>query len=383
MDERAISRRVQAAAFAAAFEHFMITPALGDIATHFGVTLAAATIAATTYYLGYGLMQLPWGLLSERIGRTRAAFIGIIFGGLATLAATLAPDLTTLAILRFFAGAGMAAVVPSMIAWIGDALDHGARPRVAASLNAAYAVGSALGVLAAGFATDHYGWQAALIIGGLVPLGCALLLRGLPEVRGNAAVPILVTLKGALTTPAAVYVAIIALVEGTVLFGAIAYLAPTLLASGARASLAGAVVGVYGVSVVAWAWLFRRVGKNLTIWKSILLGGVMLTAAWGAVALDPALVGVLLASFLSAGSVVFMHAPLQVWATMAAPHARGAAVAMFAGCLFIGGAAGTAAFKPLFERGDIALMFTIAAVIAAAVSLTATLVRRALDKPKA
>ncbi|HEY4134362.1 MAG TPA: MFS transporter [Alphaproteobacteria bacterium] len=380
MDERAISRRVQAASFAAAFEHFMITPALGDIARHFDTTLAAATVAATTYYLGYGLMQIPWGLLSERIGRTRAAFIGIIFGGMATLAATLAPDLATLAILRFCAGAGMAAVVPSMIAWIGDALDHHARPRVAASLNAAYAVGSALGVLAAGFATDHFGWQAALVIGGLVPLLCAFLLRGLPEVRSGTPMPMRVTLKIALTTPAAVSVAVIALIEGTVLFGIIAYLAPTLLASGARASLTGAIVGVYGVSVLLWAWLFRRVGKKIPIWRSILIGGAMLTAAWGAAAVDPALIGVLLASALSAGAVVFMHAPLQVWATAAAPNARGAAVAMFAGCLFIGGAAGTAAFKPLFERGDVTLMFVIAAAVAAAVSLTAGLIRRAMDR---
>lgn len=380
MNEGAISRRVQAASFAAAFEHFMITPALGDIAAHFGVSLAAATLAATTYYLAYGLMQLPWGLLSERVGRTRAAAIGIVIGGLATLAAPLATDLTTLAILRFVAGAGMAAVVPSMIAWIGDALDAGARPRVAASLNAAYAVGSALGVLAAGFATDHAGWQAAMIVGGAVPLACALLLRGLPETRG-APTPVLRSLKIALTTPAVLSVAVIALIEGTILFGIIAYLAPTLLASGAPASIAGAVVGVYGFSVVLWAWLFRRVGKRLAIWRSILLGGAMLTAAWAAVAVDPALAGVLAASALSAGAVVFMHAPLQVWATMAAPEARGCAVALFAGCLFIGGAIGTAAFRPLFERGDIVPMFVIAAAIAAAVGLGATLIRRAMDKP--
>ncbi|HEU0070791.1 MAG TPA: MFS transporter, partial [Alphaproteobacteria bacterium] len=107
LNERALSRRVQAASFAAAFEHFMITPALGDIARHFGTSLAATTIAATTYYLAYGLMQLPWGLLSERIGRTRTAFIGILIGGLATLAAPLAPDLHTLALLRLIAGGGM------------------------------------------------------------------------------------------------------------------------------------------------------------------------------------------------------------------------------------------------------------------------------------
>lgn len=379
LNERALSRRVQAASFAAAFEHFMITPALGDIARHFGTSLAATTIAATTYYLAYGLMQLPWGLLSERIGRTRTAFIGILIGGLATLAAPLAPDLNTLALLRLIAGGGMAAVVPSMIAWIGDALDADARPRVAASLNAAYAVGSALGVLAAGFATDHVGWHGAMIVGGLVPLACAMLLRGLPEPRAKAT-PILVSLKAALTTPAVISVAVIALIEGTVLFGAIAYLAPTLLASGARASLAGAVVGTYGISVVLWAMLFRKVGRHIPIWRSILLGGAMLTAAWGAVALDPALVGVLLASVLSAGAVVFMHAPLQVWATAAAPQARGCAVALFAGALFIGGATGTAAFKPLFERGDIVTMFVIAAIIAAAVSLAAGLIRRSMDR---
>ncbi|MFN4281875.1 MAG: MFS transporter [Alphaproteobacteria bacterium] len=379
MNERAISRRVQAASFAAAFEHFMITPALGDIAAHFGASLAAATIAATTYYLAYGLMQLPWGLLSERIGRSRTAFIGIMIGGIATLAAPLAPNLETLALLRLIAGGGMAAVVPSMIAWIGDALDAQARPRVAASLNAAYAVGSALGVLAAGFATDHVGWHGAMIVGGAVPLLCALTLRGLPEARG-AATPVLRSLKIAFTAPAALSVAAIALIEGTVLFGVIAYLAPTLLASGAPASLAGAVVGVYGVSVLLWTWLFRRVSGRIATWRSILLGGAMLAAAWGAVALDPALAGVLIASALSAGAVVFMHAPLQVWATMAAPAARGCAVALFAGCLFIGGALGTAAFKPLFERGDIAAMFMIAALIAAGVGLTAGLIRRAMDR---
>jgi MFS family permease len=49
----------------------IITPILPAIATSLGVTTGEAGIAVTAYTLGYGILQLGRGPLSDRYGRVR------------------------------------------------------------------------------------------------------------------------------------------------------------------------------------------------------------------------------------------------------------------------------------------------------------------------
>ncbi|MGV3625696.1 MAG: MFS transporter, partial [Archangium sp.] len=276
-------------------------------------------------------------------------------------------DLQGLLIARFVAGAGMAAVVPAVIAWLGDALPLGERMKAATDMNSAYALGAASGVLGAGLLADDFGWASGFMVSGALALlaltaTLALFVPPKPETPGS--------LKEALKYSDVRWLAGIAFIEGSVLFGLFAFLAPTMLQTGATAKVTGLVIAGYGVSVVVWARVAKRIGARIIPKKAMAFGGVMMVVAWSAVALSPAAPGIFTASVLMGATIVFLHAQLQVWATQAAPTSRGPGIAMFSGSLFIGASVGTALARPVFGEGHVRWLFAGGAALAGLVTAT-------------
>jgi predicted MFS family arabinose efflux permease len=365
-------------AFAAAFDNFAMTPLVKAIAGDLEVELAEATAVASAYFLAYGLMQVPWGLVSERLGRVQVMRLGLIAGVIGAVASVFATSLEALLVARFIAGAGMASVVPSVIAWLGEVLPPEQRGRAATDMNSAYALGAASGVLGAGLLADRLGWAWGFGASGLLAVFSLVGMQWLvsppkPATPGE--------LSQALRVPAVRALAVIALVEGGVLFGLFAFLAPTLLATGASAALTGGLIAAYGVSVVLWARVSAWLAGRVPLLRAMAFGGAMLVMGWGAVAIAPGPAGILTAAVLMGATIVFFHASLQVWATQAAPQSRGPAIAMFSGSLFVGASLGTALARPLFAAGQVQLMFGIGAALAALVTVAALLARRRSLQP--
>jgi predicted MFS family arabinose efflux permease len=366
-------------AFAAAFDNFAMTPLVKAISDDLHVDLAEATQVASAYYLAYGVMQVPWGMASERLGRVQVMRLGLVLGAMGSVASVFAPTLEVLLVARFIAGAGMASVVPSVIAWLGEVLSAEQRATAATDMNSAYATGAAMGVLGAGVLADKLGWAWGFGASGVLALAALvgmqwLLVPPKPATPGR--------LFDALAVPAVRAIAAIALVEGAVLFGLFAFLAPTMLATGASAALAGVLIAAYGVSVVVWARLAVRFGARLGVMRSMAFGGFMLVAGWVAVAISPAAPGVLTAAVLMGAAIVFFHANLQVWASQAAPTSRGPGIAMFSGSLFVGASLGTALARPWFAKGHVSALFALGAALAVAVTLVSLLAhRRSLSSP--
>lgn len=353
-----------------------MTPLVRAIAVDLKVELHEATAVASSYYLAYGLMQVPWGLASERLGRVTVMRLALAAGTLGAVASVLSSTLHGLLIARFIAGAGMAAVVPAVIAWLGDALPIGERMKAATDMNSAYALGAASGVLGAGLLADDFGWASGFMVSGALAMlafagTLTLFVPPKPAQPGS--------LKEALKYADVRWLAGIALVEGSVLFGLFAFLAPTMLATGATARVTGLVIAGYGVSVVIWARVAKRIGARIIPRKAMLFGGVMMVVAWSAVAISPAAPGIFSASVLMGATIVFLHAQLQVWATQAAPTSRGPGIAMFSGALFIGASLGTAFARPLFAEGMVRWLFAGGAVLAALVTATVLWRRRVTE----
>lgn len=363
-------------AFAAAFDNFAMTPLVRAIAVDMKVDLAEATAVASSYYLAYGLMQVPWGLASERLGRVMVMRLALAAGTLGAVASVLSSTLQGLLIARFVAGAGMAAVVPAVIAWLGDALPLGERMKAATEMNAFYALGAAAGVLGAGLLADDFGWATGFAVSGaliVLALGSTALLFAPPKPAQPG------SLMEALKYADVRWLAAIAAVEGSVLFGLFAFLAPTMLQTGATARTTGLVIAGYGVSVVVWSRVARWLGARIVPMKAMAFGGVLMVLAWSAVALSPAAPGIFTASILMGATIVFLHAQLQVWATQAAPTSRGPGIAMFSGSLFIGASLGTAFARPLFAEGMVRWLFAGGAGLAALVTATVLWRRRVTE----
>lgn len=362
-----------AIAFTAAFDNFAMTPLLRAIAKDMTVELSATTAVATAYFLAYGVLQVPWGLASERLGRITVIRLGLLVGALGAAVTVSADSLQALLIGRFIAGAGMASAVPSVMAWMGDVLPLEERSRAATDLNAAYAVGAAGGVLGAGLLADTLGWRFGFGVSGALAL-LSLVASSFLSVPPRPATP--GRLRDALKVPQVRTIAAIALVEGATLFGLFAFLAPTLLAGGASARLTGMLIGSYGVAVVVWARVQAAMSRKISVLQSMAFGGAALVIGWSVAAASPTPPGILVAALLIAATIVFFHSQLQVWATQAAPHARGPAIAMFSGSLFVGASSGTALARPAFATGEVRAVYLVGALVALGVTAVTLVMRR-------
>ena len=120
--------------------------------------------------------------LSDRFGHRRMLLVSTVAFGLFTLAALFAAGATEMIALRFLAGLGMGAAIPSAVALTSEYSPQ----RLRASFVLAIYCGFSLGFVAAGIVAASvlpvYGWRSLLWIGGLAPLVLAVVLSlRLPE----------------------------------------------------------------------------------------------------------------------------------------------------------------------------------------------------------
>jgi AAHS family 4-hydroxybenzoate transporter-like MFS transporter len=131
---------------------------------------------------GYMLGATVLSNLADRLGRRRLIIGGGLLFAVSTLGAALSTDLRQLIALRFVAGIGLGAAVPSAIALAAEYAPARARATTVAVLFTFYNLGSTVGGLLAARLIPTFGWPAVFYVGGLLPLGlCAAFFWVLPE----------------------------------------------------------------------------------------------------------------------------------------------------------------------------------------------------------
>src|SRR4051794_33060955 len=105
LDERASVRLLSIGTFISNFDRFMVASLLVLIARDLDEPLEAVAHVATLYFLAYGVMQLIWGVASDRLGRVRTLRLALAIAGLTGVLSTLAPNLEVLLVARTLAGA--------------------------------------------------------------------------------------------------------------------------------------------------------------------------------------------------------------------------------------------------------------------------------------
>jgi predicted MFS family arabinose efflux permease len=373
---------LQAAAFLSTFDRFTIAPMLLTIAAALGVSLEEVAVAASVYFLLYGLMQPVWGMLSDRLGRVRVMRLALLVVVVPGLLSALAPNLSTLVVGRALAGGLFAAVIPSALVYIGDAVPISGRQKALADQLAASAVATAIATAAAGLAAHFDQWRLAFalpaIASAMLGIGLARQLPEPPKVPGNASALAQIGLVA--RRPWAILVVLLALVEGGVILGFLTYLPPSLEDAGYGAAIAGVAVGLYGLATLSWTWILKWASDGLPGYVLILIGGVLLVSGYTVGALNRHLAGAALAAVLVAGGFAFMHSTLQTWATEVLPEARATVVSFFAGAVFAGSGVATAVAAPLAEAGSYTLLFAVAALTAIPLGLVGTITRLSYDR---
>lgn len=333
---------------------------LPALARDFGTDAAQAAPVIVLFTLAYGVMQLLWGPLGDRLGSLRVVGCAALAAALGSLACAAAPTLATLSAARLLTGAFCAAIIPLSIAFVGNAVADAVRQATLARLATGTLTGLIAGQVLGGVAADTLGWRTAFVLLALVFVVAGTLAlrleRRLARPANAVASPALMAgWASVLRSPGVVGLMVAAALEGGLMFGALAFV-PTLLHERAdlplaAAGLAVAAIGAGGLLYVSgaarWiAWL--GVGGLLAAGGSLVALGYVVLAAVVVAGLPFGTFAVAIACGLVTGLGFYMlHNCLQTRSTQVAPHARGTAVGLFAVAVFIGQAVGVAALAKL------------------------------------
>jgi predicted MFS family arabinose efflux permease len=362
--------------FATMADRFAVAPLLIPIALSLHVSLAAASAAASLYYLAYGLFPPLYGVLADRFGRVRIIRAALVGTAIADVASAAAPNLSILLVARFVTGGIACGVMPTTLVYIGDRFPFDVRQAAITSVLTFVALGTAAGTIGAGLTAHVLSWRAFFVLPALLMAFLALALGRVPESlatrsRQNPIGQIALVLRQRWS----LFVLALGLLIGAVMFGFLTYFAPALEANGQSAAVAGTVVAGYGLSVLVCTRAFRYVARRVAIPVILAGGALMLVTGYLLAARVQNLPAILGASVLAGGAYAFMQSTFQTWATDVVPQARATATALFATAIFAGAAVATSAVAGLANAHRYATLFLIAAIITVPVLVAGTLGR--------
>lgn len=155
-------------------------PALPAIVLDLGTEVAAVQLTLSVFLLGFGLAQLVYGPLSDRIGRRPLLLFGTGLYVVASLACMVASSIGTLVAARFLQAVGACCGPVLGRAVVRDVWEPEEAARVLAYLAAAMTLAPAAGPILGGLLTAGFGWRstfaALALFGTLLLAGVALLL---------------------------------------------------------------------------------------------------------------------------------------------------------------------------------------------------------------
>jgi MFS family permease len=335
----------------------VLIPEIRD-AFHASTGLVAAAIPA--YLIPFALLQLGSGTLGERLGRRRVVLGGYIAYALASVAAAIAPTISTFLIARAAQGSANAFVTPLLLAGLADTVAPHRLGRSVGTFAAVQTAAVALSPLCGGL-LGEVDWRLAFF----VPAGVAAALSTLPPAkakrRDTAGVPSLrqvFTRRVGLLSGAAF--SSYAGVTGLSFLVALRCVDAFGLSSTSR----GLVVAGFGVAGMifgrAAGGAVDRLGRVPIVVAGSFACAVLVTAVGLAGS-----VGLLAGFWFLAGlGSALIWAGLNTLTVEAVPDNRAGATSVISSFKFIGNALAPVVFLPVYHLGP-ALGFLAAGIVAA------------------
>ena len=375
------------AAFMVQAEARVIDPLLHVIARDFHITPPAAAIVISSYALPYGLFQLLYGPIGDRLGKIRVMTACLAVFSFGTFACAFVPSIPVFAALRFATGVAAAAVIPMSLGYIGDKFPYGDRQIALGRFMSALMIGQIVGSTLGGVFGQYLGWRYVFVVFGAVALGVSGMLaregRRYPEERATTVRPLglaILTVPlggslifvgllgvlssifslaceaagagllvyalatqygGLLTLPMAPLVLGTVMIEGLFVFGGLSYLASSLTDRfGINYAYAGLMVAGFGCGGLIYSASVKKLVTGAGELGVLLIGGTLLGVGFVSIGLMPSWHWFIPSVVVLGMGYYTMHGTLQTRATELAPQARGTAISLFAFFFFLGQAAG-------------------------------------------
>ena len=406
-----------AAAFMSQANARVIDSLLHVVSTDFQTVPARAAIVVSAFALPYGLFQLFYGPIGDRVGKLRVMAVCLTFFAVGTFACGFVPNLPALATLRFVTGVAAASIIPMSLGYIGDKFPYERRQIALGQFMSAIMMGQIAGSALGGVFGQYLGWRNVFLTFGVVafivsilllresrryseprkpgsllnrsmfavPAGGCIVFAGMIGVTPPVVTALLLatgiaillyalfTQYGAmLRRPGVPAILGSVCVEGLFVFGGLAYLASFLTDRFSIAyGTAGLMVAGFGVGGLLYSASVKRLVATIGDLGILLLGGALLGSAFVAIGLIPSWHGFIPLVILLGMGYYTMHGTLQTRATEMAPEARGTAISLFAFAFFMGQSTGPILLGRILQARGYPAAFITAGLGLAALAGTA------------
>ena len=335
---------------------------LPELARVFTVSLAQAARVVSVFAVVYGLSQLFYGPLGDRLGKFRVVTYATLGCAVGSIAAVFAASLDMLVLARVLVALGAAAIIPLSMAWAGDAAPYDQLQETLARVGLGTTLGIVGGQLMGGLFTDTLGWRWAFgfmalcfaVVGSMLHADWRRQRAALAPASGGGPVarpPFARQARVIITGRWSRIVLLVGFAEGAAGFGVLAIWASHLhQAMGLSLSAAGAIVALFGVGGMLYMTLARHLIRRLGQPGLVFLGTCLLGLAVLVLGFAPSWMASIPASLLGGFGFFMFHNTMQANATQMAPTARGLAVSFFASVLFLGQSVGVLIAASLVER---------------------------------
>ena len=168
----------------------IFVPALPEAARELGATIGEMQLTMSVYIFGLAVGQLAYGPLSDRFGRRPMLMIGLVIYGVTGIAASFAPDVHSLIVIRLFQALGGCAGLVIGRAIVRDSGTATQAGRRLALMNLMVAIGPGTAPLVGGALTTFFGWRSIFYL--LATLGVINIIFTwllLPETHSKTTAP--------------------------------------------------------------------------------------------------------------------------------------------------------------------------------------------------
>ncbi len=164
-----------------AFDVMLYALILTAVVKDLGLTLATGGQLASLTLAASALGGLVFGVVADKLGRTRALSLSILLYSIFTFACGLAQNVWQLAIFRFLLGLGMGGEWASGATLVSETWPEKHRGKALGIMQSCWAIGYGAAAVVVALVLPTYGWRAVFFVGIIPALFTLWIRRNLEE----------------------------------------------------------------------------------------------------------------------------------------------------------------------------------------------------------